>query len=65
MSDIQWQKSSFSMENGNNDCVEIAESAGAVLVRESDEPGVISAASPARARALLRAVKQGVFDGVV
>jgi hypothetical protein len=64
MSDIRWQKASFSGSNGESNCVELARASGAVLLRESDEPGVISAGTPARARALLRAVKRGAFDGV-
>ncbi len=64
MSDIHWQKSSYSTNGGDNSCVELARQAGSVLVREGDEPGVIAVASPARAAALLGAVKRGAFDGL-
>jgi hypothetical protein len=59
MSDIQWQKSSYSANNGESACVELARTTNVLLLRESDAPGVISAATPARARALLQAVKGG------
>ncbi|MFE7121589.1 DUF397 domain-containing protein [Streptomyces sp. NPDC057654] len=62
MSKIQWQKSSYSADAEGNNCVELARAAGAVLLRESDDPGVIVATSPARLGALVRGVKTGVFD---
>jgi hypothetical protein len=62
MSDIQWQKASFSGSNGESSCVELARPAEVVLLRESDEPGVIATASPARVRALIRAIKGNGFD---
>ncbi|WP_335981107.1 MULTISPECIES: DUF397 domain-containing protein [Streptomycetaceae] len=36
---LPWQKSSYSQDNG--DCVELAAHGGAVLLRESDNPGVV------------------------
>jgi hypothetical protein len=60
MSDVQWQKSSYSTEQAN--CVEVAAAAGAVLVRESDAPEVVLAANPTALRSLLAATKAGAFS---
>ncbi|NEA58104.1 DUF397 domain-containing protein [Streptomyces sp. SID13666] len=59
---IVWQKSSFSGADEGNSCVEIAPLAGAVLLRESDDPGVIVTTTPAALRAFLRDVRAGAFD---
>jgi hypothetical protein len=65
MSDICWQKSSFSEQSPEASCVELARPGGAaLLLRESDDPGVIATASPARLRALLHAVKGGAFQNI-
>ncbi|MGP4113876.1 DUF397 domain-containing protein [Streptomyces sp. 4N509B] len=64
MSDIRWQKSSYSASNGESSCVELGLVAGRVHVRESDDERVVVVADPARVRALLAAVKRGAFDGV-
>lgn len=53
-----WQKSSFSGNGPGNDCVEVrADDDGLIGLRESDEPGVVVAATPVVFRALLRMVK--------
>lgn len=60
--DIQWRKSSFSEQTGN--CVELAVVDGHVLLRESDDPGVVVRATPAKLEAFLAGVKAGEFDGL-
>ncbi|MEU2211056.1 DUF397 domain-containing protein [Streptomyces hygroscopicus] len=63
MSDIQWQKSSYSADGPGNNCVELAHAPGAaVLLRESDDPDVIIATTPAALRQLMERVKAGGFD---
>ncbi|WP_329179341.1 MULTISPECIES: DUF397 domain-containing protein [unclassified Streptomyces] len=53
-----WQKSTFSQEQG--DCVELAVTAGgAVLLRESDDPGVVLSTSPSALARFLQAIKHG------
>jgi hypothetical protein len=49
------------MDGAGNACVELARDAGAVLLRESDDADVVTAASPARVHALLQAVKRGAL----
>jgi uncharacterized protein DUF397 len=62
MSDIQWQKSSYSANNGESACVELARTATTLLLRESDAPDLIATTTPARAHALLQAAKRGAFE---
>lgn len=62
-SSLQWQKSSFSGAGGEN-CVELAAVAGTVMLRESDDPGVVLSTSPAALRRLLSGIKAGEFDGL-
>jgi hypothetical protein len=59
MSGPTWQKSSFSGNDGNYGCLELATAADTLLFRESDEPETILAAHPARVAALLSAIKGG------
>lgn len=40
MSELKWQKSSYSSGNGNGDCLEVAAGSSSLHVRESDVPGV-------------------------
>ncbi|MCC5033380.1 DUF397 domain-containing protein [Streptomyces sp. WAC 00631] len=58
---VHWQKSSFSGAEGPN-CLEIAGVPGALLVRESDAPGTVLAASRAALAGLVAGVKAGEFD---
>ncbi|WP_405727195.1 DUF397 domain-containing protein [Streptomyces sp. NBC_01537] len=44
------------------DPLNVAEAAGQILVRESDEPDTIVTVTPAALRSLLLAVKAGEFD---
>ena len=63
MAGLAWRKSSFSSGVGGQDCVEVADAPqGVILLRESDDPGVIIATDPARWAAFVRGVKQGNFD---
>lgn len=59
--DIRWRKSSFS-EMGDN-CLELAVCRGGILVRESDDPGMVVRTAPGALRALLAAAEAGVFGG--
>ena len=53
-----WQKSTYSQEQG--DCVELAVTAqGAVLIRESDDPGVVLSTTPSALARFLQAIKHG------
>ncbi|WP_405949329.1 DUF397 domain-containing protein [Streptomyces prunicolor] len=38
---IQWQKSTYSGGAAGNECVELAQSGGELLLRESDDPARI------------------------
>ncbi|MBH1936143.1 DUF397 domain-containing protein [Streptomyces sp. AV19] len=60
MSDIRWQKSSFSTDSV--DCIELAHPGIHILLRESDEPGVAVRTTPERLRPLLLGVKAGTLD---
>jgi hypothetical protein len=52
-----WQKSTYSQEQG--DCVELAvTAAGAVLIRESDEPAIVLSTTPSALARFLQAIKQ-------
>ncbi|GAB2911447.1 DUF397 domain-containing protein [Streptomyces mayteni] len=63
VSEICWQKSSYSPEGADNNCLQAARGReSVVLLRESDEPDVIAVAAPAALAALLRAVKRGRLD---
>ncbi|NJP42338.1 DUF397 domain-containing protein [Actinacidiphila epipremni] len=55
---LSWQKSTYSGEEG--DCVELAVAkGGAVLIRESDEPGVVLSTTPSALARFLHAIKRG------
>ncbi|MEU3353619.1 DUF397 domain-containing protein [Streptomyces sp. NPDC037389] len=56
MSELQWQKSSFSGPSGNNgECIELATTeARTVHLRESDTPTITLSPSHHALRALLR-----------
>ncbi|WP_371479816.1 DUF397 domain-containing protein [Kitasatospora sp. NBC_00315] len=59
---ITWQKSSYSGGGDGADCIELALVDGAVLLRESDDPGVVVTTTPAKLRAFILGVKAGEFD---
>ncbi|MFC5719563.1 DUF397 domain-containing protein [Streptomyces gamaensis] len=58
--DVGWLKSSFSEQNGA--CIELALSEGAILLRESDVPGVVVRTTPGKLYALLAGAKSGALD---
>ncbi|KPI18054.1 protein of unknown function DUF397 [Actinobacteria bacterium OK074] len=60
--ELKWQKSSFSGDDANRDCVEVATVPGgeSVLLRESDAPATVLRTAPATLRALLSAERSGV-----
>jgi hypothetical protein len=61
ISDAQWQKSTFSMGNGN--CVEAADVPAGVAIRDSkDRSGPVLRFSPGEWRAFVAGVKAGEFD---
>ncbi|MER5771640.1 DUF397 domain-containing protein [Streptomyces sp. NPDC001985] len=59
---INWQKSSFSGSDDNQNCVELAGSGGVVRLRESEDPERVLIIPVDRLRAFLLAVKAGEFD---
>lgn len=61
MSELQWLKSSFSEDGGNN-CVEVAAMEhNGIAVRESDSPALVITTNQAALRALISGVKTGRF----
>ncbi|ARF57227.1 DUF397 domain-containing protein [Streptomyces gilvosporeus] len=62
MSQLIWQKSSFS-EPGSDQCVEVAVCpSGTCHLRESDAPASVMTTTPAILRDLVQAVKAGDLD---
>ncbi|WNE97986.1 DUF397 domain-containing protein [Streptomyces luomodiensis] len=61
MSDLTWQKSSFSDGAGPN-CVELASAPDGIRIRESDEPEAVIHTNPATLRSFIRAVKAANLD---
>ncbi|WP_098011132.1 DUF397 domain-containing protein [Streptomyces sp. sk226] len=57
---LEWQKSSFSASQ--DQCVEITESAGQILMRESDDPSAVTTTSREKFAAFIQGVKAGEFD---
>ncbi|MDJ0344627.1 DUF397 domain-containing protein [Streptomyces sp. H10-C2] len=62
MSEINWQKSSYSGQGDGADCVELATVAGTIRLRESDDPQAIVTTTPAKLKAFLLGVQTGRFD---
>ncbi|MCX4753669.1 DUF397 domain-containing protein [Kitasatospora purpeofusca] len=60
MSELDWQKSSFSGDQAN--CVEVRVGAGLVELRESDDGNVILHTNPAAFADLLSTIKAGKLD---
>lgn len=58
MIEPSWQKSSFSSSDGTTNCIELAVTPAALLLRESDEPATVLITSPHRLAALLRLAKE-------
>ncbi|MFI1188916.1 DUF397 domain-containing protein [Streptomyces californicus] len=57
---LEWQKSSFSATQ--EQCVEITENAGQILMRESDDPSAVTTTSREKFAAFIQGVKAGEFD---
>ncbi|MFF3502248.1 DUF397 domain-containing protein [Streptomyces sp. NPDC003247] len=55
---LQWQKSSFSAGDSDNDCLEIAATPTTLHLRESDTPTTILTPTPSAVSALLTAVRK-------
>ncbi|WJE02314.1 DUF397 domain-containing protein [Streptomyces antimycoticus] len=62
MSHIQWRKSSYSADAEGNNCVELGQTDAVILLRESDDPGVMITTTPAAVRGLVARIKAGGFD---
>jgi hypothetical protein len=62
MSAPEWQQSSFSSGDGSTNCVELAMTADAVCLRESDDPATVLIAHPARMAALLSHIRATHLD---
>ncbi|WP_316526801.1 DUF397 domain-containing protein [Kitasatospora brasiliensis] len=60
MSQLLWQKSSFSGDQAN--CVEIASADDRVYIRESDDPTTIVTTTPTKLHAWIGGAKAGDFD---
>ncbi|MCY0931952.1 DUF397 domain-containing protein [Streptomyces sp. H27-H1] len=61
---IKWQKSSFSGGGGEN-CIEVGQEPGRIVMRESDDPGIVLTTSPEKLAAFIKGVKAGEFDHFV
>ncbi|MFE2185082.1 DUF397 domain-containing protein [Streptomyces sp. NPDC059455] len=61
MSDLTWQKSSFSDGAGPN-CMELAATGNGIHIRESDEPEAVVRTTPAALGGFIRAIKTGRLD---
>ncbi|MFI9205039.1 DUF397 domain-containing protein [Streptomyces sp. NPDC053048] len=59
MSELQWQKSSFSGPDGaNGECIEVATGPTGPALRESDRPQAVLTLAPSSLRALLEHARQ-------
>lgn len=56
-----WQKSTYSQEQG--ECVELTAHGGAVLLRESDNPGVVLRTTRKNLAVFLQVIRQGAVKG--
>ncbi|GAA0961838.1 MULTISPECIES: DUF397 domain-containing protein [Streptomyces violaceusniger group] len=59
---MHWRKSSYSGEDAEHNCVELGCAPGAILLRESDDPGVMITTTPDALRGLVARIKTGGFD---
>ncbi|MFD8967560.1 DUF397 domain-containing protein [Streptomyces sp. NPDC059568] len=60
--DVQWRRSSKSSNADGNNCLELAEYDGEILMRESDNPDVVIRTTRTKLRAFLGGAKEGEFD---
>lgn len=59
MTELAWQKSTFSGGGTSGECVEVAVATGRIHLRESDRPREVLTTTPAHWAAFLRAIKTG------
>lgn len=59
--EISWQKSSFS-GGGGEQCVEVARHAEEILLRESDDPRVVTRTGRDEFAAFVQGIKTGEFN---
>lgn len=62
---IIWQKSSFSGADNNQNCIELADTDGQIMLRESDTPDAVVITSREKLLAFLLGVKAGEFDHLI
>ncbi|WP_308403680.1 DUF397 domain-containing protein [Streptomyces niphimycinicus] len=62
MTEVNWQKSSYSSAGDGNSCIELALIGTTVALRESDDPRTVLATTPVKLGALLRSIKAGRLD---
>ncbi|WP_328681152.1 DUF397 domain-containing protein [Streptomyces sp. NBC_01261] len=55
---IQWQKSTYSGGAAGNECVELADSEGELLLRESESPTRMLPLTPITLAALLHRIRE-------
>ncbi|MFB7126598.1 DUF397 domain-containing protein [Kitasatospora sp. NPDC056273] len=66
MSELRWQKSSFSGSNEGGNCVQLAVGADELrYLRESDDPSTIITTSTTKLRLFLLSAKAGEFDHLI
>ncbi|MFF3005112.1 DUF397 domain-containing protein [Kitasatospora sp. NPDC057940] len=66
MSDLAWQKSSFSDADGGSTCLELATGVDSLRhLRESDDPDVVVTTTAPKLRAFILGAKAGEFDHLV
>ncbi|WKU46574.1 DUF397 domain-containing protein [Streptomyces sp. VNUA116] len=58
-----WQKSTYSGNGDNNDCVEVAATGGTIALRESDTPATVVRTTPPALGVLIRTLKAGTGRG--
>ncbi|MFE5868068.1 DUF397 domain-containing protein [Streptomyces roseifaciens] len=58
VSKAPWQKSTYSGNGDNNDCVEVASAGGLIALRESDTPAAVLRTTPPALGALIRMLQE-------
>ncbi|MFC5721286.1 DUF397 domain-containing protein [Streptomyces gamaensis] len=57
MSEIRWQKSSFSTDG--NECIELSRSPRGIFIREGDSPNHFVTTSPTRLKVFMSGIRSG------
>ena len=60
---IQWQKSTYSGDAAGNECVELAHSAGELLLREGEDPDRVLHVSPSSLATVVQRQKSSFSNG--